>query len=153
MRSNKATIRCLSLVMFVLYLLYLLYLTIFDRNYGRDVINRNINIVPFRTIIRFLYRSYDLKVILINIVGNIAAFVPMGFLLPISFSKLNGLLRVLLVVLLATLSIEIYQYIKGVGVSDIDDVLLNVLGGIMGYFIMKIVVKLALLKYEKRNDK
>lgn len=145
MRNYKTTIKYLSVAIFVLYLSYLIYLTFFDDYYGRDVIHRSINIVPFRTIIKFLFSSYNWNVVLINIVGNIAAFVPMGFLLPIAFERLKTLLRVILVALSATMSIEIFQYITGVGASDIDDVILNVLGGIMGYFMMRIVAKLAAL--------
>lgn len=148
MSNYKGAIKYLSIAMFVLYLSYLIYLTFFDYNYGRDVIHRSINIVPFRTIFKFLTRS-DLKDVLVNIIGNIAAFVPMGFLLPIAFGKLKEFLRVLFVVLVATLSIEIFQYISGTGVSDIDDVILNVLGGVMGYFMMRIAVKLAVLIFEK----
>lgn len=144
MRNYKGAIKYIIMAMFVLYLSYLIYLTFFDHTYGRNVIHRNINIVPFRTILKFLTRT-DLKDILVNIAGNIAAFVPMGFLLPIAFGKLKGFLRVLFVVLAATLSIEIFQYISGAGVSDIDDVILNVLGGVMGYFMMRIAVKLAVL--------
>ncbi len=148
MSNYKGAIKYICMAMFVLYLSYLIYLTFFDHTYGRDVIHRSINIVPFRTIFKFLTRS-DFKDILVNIAGNIAAFVPMGFLLPIAFSKLKGLLRVFFVVLAVTLSIEIFQYISGAGVSDIDDVILNALGGVVGYFMMMITVGLAVLVYKK----
>ncbi len=151
MSNYKGAIKYISMAMFVLYLSYLIYLTFFDHTYGRDVIHRSINIVPFRTIFKFLTRS-DLKDILVNIAGNIAAFVPMGFLLPIAFSKLKGFLRVLFVVLAATLSIETFQYISGAGISDIDDVILNVIGGVMGYFMMRLAVKLSALIYEKKLE-
>ena len=143
MRTYKTSIKFLKIissVLFVLYLSYLIYLTFFDHFYGRDVIHRSINIVPFKTIVKFLTSSYNWNVILINIAGNIAAFVPMGFLLPIILNRLNSVLRVLIAVLSATLSIEILQYIFGVGATDIDDIILNVFGGTIGYLIVKITV-------------
>lgn len=151
MRNYKTAIKYISSTMLILYLSYLIYLTFFAHTYGRNVFHRRLNIVPFKTIIKFLTSSYNLKVIMTNIAGNIAAFVPMGFLLPIAFNRLNSFRRVLMVVFSATMSIEIFQYIFAVGTSDVDDVILNVLGGILGYFMMKISVGLLSLIYEKSN--
>jgi len=142
MRNYKGTIKFISIVLFIIYLSFLIYSTFFDSFYGRDVFRRHINIVPFKTIIKFLTSSSDYDLIVINIVGNVVAFMPMGFFLPIIFTRLKSVLRIFLVSLVATLSIEIFQYVFGVGTSDIDDVILNVFGGIMGYLVLKIVLKL-----------
>lgn len=149
MKNYKGVIKYISMVMFVLYVSFLIYLTFFDHTYGRHLVRRSINIIPFKTVIQFLTRSKDLKGILVNIAGNIAAFVPMGFLLPLTFSKLKGFMKVLPVVLGVTLSIETFQYITASGISDIDDVILNVLGGVIGYFMLRIVVRLSALIYKK----
>lgn len=151
MKNYKTAVKYISIIMFALYVSLLIYLTFFDHTYGRNVFHRRLNIVPFKTIIKFLTSSYNLNVVMINIAGNIAAFVPMGFLLPIAFSRLNSFRKVLIAVFSATLSIEIFQYIFAVGTSDVDDVILNVLGGILGYIMMKISVALLSLIYEKSN--
>jgi len=151
MRNYKTVVKYIGIIMFVLYLSYLIYLTFFDHTYGRNVFHRRINLIPFKTIIKFLTSSYNWNVILINIAGNIAAFVPMGFLLPIAFSRLKDFSKVLAAVLLSTLSIEIFQYILAAGTSDIDDVILNVLGGVIGYFMLKGAAKLAALISREGN--
>ena len=53
----------------------------------------------------------------------------------------NTFLSILYCMFSTSISIEILQYILGVGVSDIDDVLLNVIGGIWGYYLYKILKK------------
>lgn len=120
-------------ILFVGYLLLLAYLTFFSHYYGRGQLHRSINLIPFRTIIEFLTSGYNLRIIVTNIAGNIVAFMPMGFLLPIVFNKKNGFRKVVFVALLSSLTIEVAQYISGVGASDIDDLILNVLGAMIGY--------------------
>lgn len=139
---TNRVLKLIAAIGFIIYISYLAYLTLFDPSYGREVIHRSINIIPFKTIIQFLALSHSWHAVLVNIFGNIAAFVPMGFLLPIAFNKLSGLLRVIIVVLATTFSIEVLQYITGVGAADIDDVLLNVLGGLLGYLMLFLVKKL-----------
>ena len=136
-KQSYKYLKSISATIFIIYISYLIYLTFFDHFYGRGFTHRSINIIPFKTIIKFLSSSYNFDIVVTNIAGNIAAFVPMGFLLPIVFNRLSGLFRVFIVCLSATLSIEIFQYVTGAGVSDIDDVLLNVLGGLLGYLIYK----------------
>ncbi len=77
---------------------------------------------------------------LVNLIGNILAFMPLGFLSPLSFRSFEKFTRVVLLIFLTTMIIEINQYAFSVGVCDIDDVLLNILGGIFGYYIF-IVLK------------
>jgi len=151
MRKYKTVIRLIGTILFILYISYLIYLTFFDHTYGRNVFQRRINLVPFKTIVKFLTSSYDWKIVMINIAGNIAAFVPMGFLPPIAFSRMKSFSKVFAVVLLATLSIEIFQYIFAVGTCDIDDVILNVLGGVAGYF--SIICAMALISKKNNNIK
>lgn len=92
MRLNKSSrvfriIKLVGAVFFTAYILYLMYLTFLDPLYGRGIVHRSINVIPLKTIIQFLTSNYNLKIIIINIAGNIAAFVPMGFLLPVLFKS------------------------------------------------------------------
>lgn len=151
MRKYKTLIRLIGIIMFVLYLFYLIYLTFFDHTYGRNVFQRRINLIPFKTIVKFLTSSYNWDFVMINIAGNIAAFVPMGFLLPMVFSRMKSFTKVIAVVFLATLSIEIFQYVFAVGTCDIDDIILNVLGGVVGYFIIRSTA--ALISKNRNNIK
>ena len=63
---------------------------------------------------------------------NIAMFLPLGFLLPIAAHKLRTPLSTAAVVLLTTVGIESFQYFIGRS-ADVDDVIMNFLGGILGY--------------------
>ena len=124
--------RIIFILLFVLYLSYLFYLTFFSHLYGRGCFHRGINLVPLATI-RLFFASGYLRGILVNVFGNIAAFVPMGLLLPAAFNRTARLYRTLLVTLGVSLMIEIVQYAFGVGAADVDDPMLNLAGGILGY--------------------
>jgi glycopeptide antibiotics resistance protein len=139
-------LKLISVIGFILYISYLAYLTLFDYSYGRGFTHCSINIIPLKTIKQFFTSSYNWHIVLVNIIGNIVAFVPMGFLLPIVFSKLFDLRRVLIVVLMATFSIEALQYVTRVGTADIDDIILNGLGGLLGYFMLLLLKKVIKVK-------
>lgn len=126
-------IKYIALFLFILYLLLLAYLTFFSSRYGRGTGLRGINILPFSTIMQYLTRAMGARNIIVNLAGNIVAFMPMGFLPPIAFKSLRKFCRVLVISLLATILIEAVQYLTSSGISDIDDVLLNLIGGIFGY--------------------
>jgi glycopeptide antibiotics resistance protein len=141
-KNFKVLFKIIFAILFVAYLSFLVFLTFFSRLYGRGTLHHSVNMIPFRTILQYLNSSYNRNITITNILGNIEAFIPMGFLLPIVFEKLKKFKRVLGLVLLGTLSIEALQYITGTGASDIDDVILNVLGGIIGYIIYFIATRL-----------
>ena len=91
------------------------------------------NFVPFRTILPYLLGHKGLIIASINIVGNIILLIPIGFLLPFLLEKMNWKKAVLLAVL-SGLVIEGLQTILHVGIFDIDDVILNGLGFMIGYW-------------------
>lgn len=137
---KKITGRSLKyVVVFLLtaYLFLLAYLTFFSSHYGRGNGLRGINIVPFSTIMQYLTRHMGTSSVIINLAGNIAAFMPMGFLLPLAFESMKKFSRVIAVSIFATVLVEVVQYLTSSGISDIDDIFLNLLGGISGYLLYK----------------
>lgn len=147
--DNKTyKLRALFIIILIAYLVYLAYLTFFDQLYGRESFHRSVNLIPFKTIIHYIVIQNDINIVIINIAGNIAAFLPMGFLLPLVLGKTAQFLKVMSAVLIATVTIELLQYAYGVGVTDIDDVILNILGGGLGYLLNRAVIK-ACLEYRK----
>lgn len=64
-------------------------------------------------------------------------FMPFGFLLPIAFRKINLFLRVIGVGFVVDLCIEVFQYITKIGSFDVDDIILNMIGIVLGYLLMK----------------
>ena len=93
------------------------------------------NLVPFKTIWPYLTGEFGLLIGGLNIVGNIIFLIPLGLLLPQLFSRINQL-RVLLIAVLFCLAIELTQAYFKIGIFDIDDVLLNVLGVMVGYWMV-----------------
>lgn len=93
------------------------------------------NLLPFKTIWPYLTGEFGLLIGGLNIVGNIIFLIPLGLLLPKLFSRINQL-RVLLIAVLFCLAIELTQAYFKIGIFDIDDVLLNVLGVMVGYWMV-----------------
>ncbi|MCI9400325.1 MAG: VanZ family protein [Lachnospiraceae bacterium] len=81
---------------------------------------------------------------------NIAMFLPYGFLLPCVFTPLRKLRWQILVVIATTTFIETIQYFIGRS-ADIDDVIMNTIGGVLGYLCFIIAEKLqTVISYKKR---
>lgn len=133
----------LSVFMLAAYLLLLIYLTFFSHYFGRgERLFRSLNLVPFRTILFYFNPNMSFINSATNLAGNVLAFLPMGFLLPLTFKKMRYFRKVLLVSFLATLTIETGQYLLIVGSCDIDDVILNLAGGVIGFISFKLCILL-----------
>lgn len=130
-------------VAFVSYLIVLLYLMFLSERYGRagGLGTYRYNLKPFREIGRyFLYRDrLSTEAFFINIYGNVLAFMPFGFLLPVISRKDRHFLSVLLLSVALTLTVETAQLFLQVGCFDVDDMILNVLGGCLGYWLFRLV--------------
>ena len=98
------------------------------------------NLVPFRTIVPYLLGDKGLIIGGLNIVGNIALLVPMGLLIPLFFPNLTWKKSLVLAVA-SGLAIETLQMLLRVGIFDIDDVILNALGVMVGYWAFIVVAK------------
>ena len=99
-----------------------------------------INLVPFKIIIRDIKSliNGDYLIFLINIVGNILLFIPIGILVPMLWKIKDR--YVILIGFLISLSIEITQLYLG-RVTDVDDLILNTSGVIIGLLVYKCVNK------------
>ncbi|NLZ80619.1 MAG: VanZ family protein [Clostridiales bacterium] len=94
----------------------------------------NYNIKPFRTISPYLKNITD-SYAYMNILGNIVPFIPFGFFVPMVLFKKVRFLKTILLSFLCVLLFEIFQFISMLGFFDIDDVILNTLGCMVGYLI------------------
>lgn len=84
-----------------------------------------------------------------NILLNIAMFIPFGALLPICWDRKLNLRKLLVIVALTSLSIETVQYISRTGLFEIDDLINNLLGALIGFGGWKLLKKFI----PHRNDK
>ncbi len=129
-----------SQLVFILYLGVLFYLLFFSERYGRTDASEeyHYNLVLFKEIRRFYqYREIlGMQSVLVNLVGNVVAFMPFGFFLPVIWPKSARFLFVAFGSFLFSLFVETVQLISKVGTFDVDDMFLNTLGGILGYFLM-----------------
>ncbi|MEK4815170.1 VanZ family protein [Bacillus sp. FSL L8-0287] len=94
------------------------------------------NYIPFASINELLHNSYFI-VPLRNIGGNILLFIPFGILIPMKFKKTNKGLKIVLLGLLSSLTIECIQLGLTFRSFDIDDILLNSFGVYIGFLIYK----------------
>ena len=114
---------------FLVYILCLFQIVTFE-DQTLFISNNNFNLIPFKEILRYEFGS---RLFFKNVIGNLVLFVPYGFFASY-FTKSRKGLNAFLLVLFASLSIEFTQLAIG-RIFDIDDVLLNVTGGMIGYSI------------------
>ncbi|PKM52389.1 MAG: VanZ family protein [Firmicutes bacterium HGW-Firmicutes-7] len=141
----KKSARIVCGTLFFLYLFYLAYVLFLSPSFGRTLgVPREYNLSPFKTISNYIiYRSYvNPKTLIINIIGNIVAFMPMGFFVPILFRNKRTFLKVIIFSALVSLVVELLQYKLVVGSFDIDDIILNTVGGAIGYIIFNLTYKI-----------
>ncbi|OUA58756.1 VanZ family protein [Bacillus thuringiensis] len=93
-------------------------------------------LIPFDSIIHIL-NIYGIGTI---ILGNILLLLPLGFFLPLWFRNLFNSYVVIFLIVLTSTTIEFLQYLFGVGIPNVDDVLLNTIGGGIGYGLLKLIV-------------
>lgn len=103
---------------------------------------RSVNLIPFRTIVEYTGIAAQKGIpgflqFFANIFGNIIIFVPLGYFLPVFFRRMDKARRILLASAAFSTVIEILQFVLHAGSSDVDDVLLNTLGGLAGYLLLK----------------
>lgn len=76
-----------------------------------------------------------------NLVGNIAIFVPFGLLYPVTFEKGKSFIRLCLTSLAVILGLELVQMRTNFGAFDVDDILLNFVGAMLGYVLFLLLDK------------
>jgi glycopeptide antibiotics resistance protein len=113
-----------------------MYLAKYDSEKMMEKGIKRANFVPFKTL-RYFYtiRKRYSYLVAKNILGNIIGFVPLGILLPLLFANLQRAGKTTGTVFLISLGFETMQLIFNLGVFDMDDLILNTLGGAIGYFL------------------
>ena len=86
---------------------------------------RHLRLIPFGSFI--YYRVWWGP--WLNLIGNIVLFLPVGYLARL---RLGKVWKAALVSMVASLSIEVAQYVLAAGYSDIDDLIINTVGGTLG---------------------
>lgn len=136
-------------ILFLIKLLFLSRVSFWDLFSSQRTLNRSINLIPFYSIKEYIFSNSDIikRFAFSNVIGNIVIFIPLGTYL--SLFKNNKRVKInLLFIFTVSLFVEIIQGLLGIGAADIDDVILNCLGGLTGVLGYKFL--LFILRDEKK---
>ena len=132
MKPQKPTL--ISWTLFAAYCLCMLIL-LFDREQSGG----ELNLEPLRTIRLFVrvllydHNPYNIRLAIVNLAGNVALFVPLGYFLPRLWPGLQKWWRTWLMTLAIMTAVELTQMLTLRGTCDVDDLILNLLGAAIGY--------------------
>lgn len=150
-------------VTFILFFVYLhmLFVLLFYpfpiTKVGLDSIRRfqqppYFNVIPFKSIADFVMKAikehFELIPALRNILGNIIAFIPFGFLLPCLAQSFTKFKKFVWLALILPVGVELTQLIGSLAIqavwkyADIDDVILNMAGMLLGFLILKLFLRI-----------
>lgn len=116
-------------LLFIIYLMMLFQIVTYQ-----DVISYGNNFIPFKELTRYRLGS---NLFYKNVIGNILLFMPYGFFASY-YLKLDKKRVAFLLIFIVSLSIECVQLAIG-RCFDVDDILLNLVGGILGYLIYRLL--------------
>lgn len=146
MIKNKR-ITSIFAIIYILTMIYLLFLMRIDgisEAYElsfTEHLNQYTNFIPFRSISRYSSTlaggNGSMSVAIINLIGNIIMFIPMGIILPVYFDKARRFFGSVLITIFTILCVELIQFITFTGTFDVDDIILNFFGAIVGFCIWK----------------
>ena len=144
----KRLISNMLTVCFICYMILLIYFLFFSEEYGRDEVytTYQYNLKLFHELRRYLAYKDQIGNIffLINVVGNVVAFMPFGFLVPVLYREqrreathnghyFRSFLFVTMLGFLLSLGVETIQLITKVGCFDVDDLIYNTIGAALGF--------------------
>lgn len=138
-------------IVFSLYLLFLIKYVFFPIPFQKESIEiiRQINgeftfnIVPFKSMIT-ICSQHNLHNTFYQLGGNLLLLFPMGIYLSVLFDNIN-MKKLLLAICFTSIFVELVQFLIGLGINcqyrvvDIDDVILNIFGGILGLMLGKLL--------------
>lgn len=127
----------------IIYLFFLIYV-LFLRNIGKDYPGSYIeylgamsNFIPLKSLYIFLttpVMSWSVVVLfMVNSIGNVMLFVPWGFLLPIYSRVFRSLKNLIGMSFIVILLIELFQLFFMLGIFDIEDIFMDILGIVLGF--------------------
>ncbi|WP_180960301.1 VanZ family protein [Neobacillus cucumis] len=116
-------------LLFILSLVFIFRYTMLpEPSLGIGMSKGEINLIPFKGLGDPLSTGF-----MVNVGGNIALFIPFGFILPIMYPKLRSTLTVTLIGLSLSIMIECIQLTMPNRWTDINDVILNTFGTYIGF--------------------
>ena len=137
-KKHKKLIRFVSWILFIIYLAAMVYFLFFSEQLGRTPSDTyHYNLKPFAEIKRYMtyYREIGSFNVILNLLGNVICFMPFGFVIPILSCRHRNIFKMTVLSFVCSITIELTQLVTKLGSCDVDDVILNTLGGIVGYIL------------------
>ncbi|MDE5587276.1 MAG: VanZ family protein, partial [Bacilli bacterium] len=128
--------REILMLFFMIYILCLFQIVTFEDPLVSSY-EDHFNLIPFKEISRYLVGS---RLFFKNVIGNLVMFMPYGFFAAY-FTKLDSKYYAFSLIAFASITIETTQLAIG-RVFDIDDIILNIIGGMIGYGIYRLLSKI-----------
>lgn len=133
-------------ILFICYICTVFYFMFIADSFNRAEFGGTYryNLKLFREIERFksVLNIHGPWFAFVNLFGNVICFVPMGFFVPFLNKRYRKFSVVLSLTFLFSLGIEMIQLLFQIGVFDVDDLLLNTLGGVIGYIFYYICIRM-----------
>ncbi|MBW3112431.1 VanZ family protein [Bacillus sp. MCCB 382] len=147
-------------LLFIVYIGFVVSVTLFPFPIGFPTQSHHllfsINVVPLLSVIHDISQIgtaysgdvyFMITLIVRNVGGNILMFMPLGFLVPLLWEKAKSLKVVIKIGLVVSVTIECLQLLESFSggwgrVTDIDDVIFNVLGSILGYMVYVLIMRI-----------
>ena len=134
------------LLLFWYYLWVLANVLFFDNAFGRGISMHAqldaVNLEPLRTIKNYLiaydYGNISLRLVILNLLGNLIAFAPMGVFLPALFRWQRSIFFFSATLTLGITTVEVTQVYTGAGSCDVDDLILNLAGALIVFVFCRI---------------
>jgi glycopeptide antibiotics resistance protein len=141
-RSDKLLPRRLVLnVALACTILGVFLITLTARPYGSD---GRTDLIPFHPLWTALTGEIDASRVVATFGANILLFVPLGILLPLKWPRLDHPVTATLITAGLSAAIEVAQYYMNAGrVAQVDDVIFNALGGLIGWGIVRVVRRIS----------
>ena len=146
-RKKQSTGPVIFRLLFVAYAALMLWL-LFGQRWGTVVYEQKLaesmNLQPFATMAMYwrLLKGnaspYYIRHAFINLAGNVVMFEPLGYFLPKLFEKLRALWKTFLFSLCLVITVEAVQYFTMLGTCDVDDLILNMAGVLLGYLLWRV---------------
>ena len=146
--KSKRTVSITLWFVFLCYICAVVYLVFFSRSLGvtnplnfQANIDYSYNVVPLKEIKRFISYLGDAtygQMAIMNLAGNILLFLPLGFLLPCIMRNM-GFVGTMIASISCSCLIEVVQLFTKLGSFDVDDIILNVIGALIGFIIFIVV--------------
>lgn len=151
MTANSKPTRWLSAVALALWSTLLIRFIVFKAiptihighmryRFGGSTHSGAANLVPFHTILPQLLGHGNGLIAKVNLLGNILPFIPIGFLVPVIYRRMTWP-RAILLAIATGLFMEVLEVIFHVGIFDVDDIILNGLGVLIGYAFFRLLQK------------